>query len=298
MRRIFFTAALLALMPGQALACACGCSIFDVGTASLMPSGPGGMAYLQFDFLDQTQNWSGDSTAPAAGNDDKHIHSEFWQAGAQYVFGDNWGAMIEVPYAERTFKSAAPDNAGTFHHGALGDIKLMGLYSGFEPDNSSGVIFGVKVPSGDHTYAHFDADVEIGSGSTDVMFGAYKTGSFDVVQNYSWFAQAMWQHEVATQGGYTPGSELDAAAGVSYNNLGGGIVPLFQLLASRRGRDGGFVGDPEDTGYTRLLVSPGVEVRFDSWKLYGDVELPVYQHVNGNQLIAPAAYKFVLSYGF
>ena len=61
---------------------------------------------------------------------------------------------------------------------------------------------------------------------------------------------------------------------------------------------GATAGDPDETGYARLLVSPGVEVRFDSWKLYGDVELPVYQHVNGNQLIAPAAYKFVVSYGF
>jgi hypothetical protein len=298
MKRILAAACLFALLPGPALACACGCSIFDVGTSSLMPSGPGGTAFLQFDILDQTKNWSGSSGAPAANNNDKHIRTEFWMAGAQYMDGGDWGAMIEVPYAERSFTSADPDNAGTFRHGALGDIKLMGVYSGFDPDMSSGVIFGVKLPTGDHTYAHFDSDVEIGSGSTDILLGAYKTGSFDVTQTFSWFAQAMWQHEVATQDGYTPGSEFNAAAGVSYNNLGDGIAPLLQFLVSRRGRDGGPAGSPDSTGYTRLLVSPGVEVRFDSWKLYGDVELPVYQHVNGNQLIAPAAFKFVLSYGF
>jgi len=298
MKRIIFAAALLAFMPGEAWACACGCSIFDVGTSSLIPSGPGGTAFLELDLLDQTKNWSGDSSAPAANNGDKHIRSEFWLAGGQYMFDDDWGVMVEVPYTERMFHSTDPDNTGTFRHGALGDVKLMGVYSGFDPDMSSGVIFGVKLPTGDHTYAHFDPDVEIGSGSTDVIFGAYKTGAFDIAQSFSWFAQAMWQHEIATRDGYTPGSELNAAAGVSYNNLGARLVPILQMLVSRRGRDGGSTGEPDTTGYTRLLVSPGLEASLNGWKLYGDMELPVFQHVNGNQLIAPAAFKFVASYSF
>jgi hypothetical protein len=298
MKRIIFAAALLALVPREALACACGCSVFDVGTSSLIPSGPGGTAFLEFDFLDQTKNWSGNSGAPAANNDDKHIRSQFWLAGGQYMFGGDWGVMAEVPYTARYFRTTDPDNTGAFRYGALGDIKLMGVYSGFDPDMSSGVIFGVKLPTGDHTYAHFDPDVEIGSGATDVILGAYKTGAFDVAQSASWFAQAMWQHEIATQDGYTPGSEFNAAAGVSYNNLGSGITPLIQMLVSRRGRDSGPAGDSDSTGYTRLLVSPGLEVAFNGWKLYGDVELPVFQHVNGNQLIAPMALKFVASYGF
>ncbi|HUJ03636.1 MAG TPA: hypothetical protein VLW75_08375 [Rhizomicrobium sp.] len=299
MKRAFFACvAVLALVPAPAFACACGCSIFDVGTSSLIPSGPGGTAFLELDLLDQTKNWSGDSRAPAADNDDKHISSEFWLAGGQYMFDEDWGAMVEVPYTERLFKSADPDNTGTFRHDALGDIKLMGVYSGFDPDMSSGVIFGVKLPTGDHTYAHFDSDVEIGSGSTDLILGAYKTGAFDVSQSFSWFAQAMWQHEVATQNGYTPGSELNGAAGVSWNDMGAGLVPILQMLVSRRGRDSGANGEPDETGYTRLLISPGLEARIDSWKLYADVELPVYQHVNGDQLVAPAAFKFVASYAF
>ncbi len=297
-RAIFAAAAALALSPAQAWACACGCAVFDVGTSSLLPSGAGGTAFLELDLLDQTKNWSGSSSAPAADNEDKRIRSEFWQAGAQYMFDSDWGAMIEVPYTRRSFRTQESGPPQTARHGAFGDVKLMGMYSGFEPDMSSGVIFGVKLPTGDHSYGGFDPDTEIGSGSTDILLGAYKRGAFDIAETYSWFAQAMWQHEFATQSGYTPGSEFNAAAGVSYNDLGHGIVPLVQLLLSKRGRDSGPNGEPDATGYTRLLVSPGVEVRFDSWKLYGDVELPLYQHVNGNQLIAPTAFKFVLSYGF
>ncbi|HEV2561027.1 MAG TPA: hypothetical protein VGT78_02695 [Rhizomicrobium sp.] len=294
--KIFVLAVALALVPGQALACACGCSIFDVGTSSLIPSGPGGTAFLEYDFLDQTQNWSGNSRAPAANNDDKHISSNFFVAGAQYMFGDDWGAMAQLPYTQRYFRT---EDQGAFRHAALGDVRIMGTYSGFSPDMSQGVIFGMKLPTGDHSYAHFDPDVEIGSGSTDVLLGAYKTGALSADQSANWFAQAMWQHEIATQDGYTPGSEFNAAAGISYNNLAAGahVTPLLQILAARRGRDGG-TGDPGNTGYTRLLISPGLEVGFDTWKLYADVEVPVYQQVNGNQLMPPAALKFIVSHSF
>ena len=249
MKRVIFAAALLAFAPAPALACACGCAIFDVGTSSLIPSGPGGTAFLEFDFLDQTKNWSGSHRAPAAANDDKRITSDFWLAGGQYMYDDNWGVMAEIPYTERKFTSADPDNTGTFRHGALGDIKLMGVYSGFDPDMSSGIIFGVKLPTGDHTYAHFDSDVEIGTGSTDLLLGAYKTGALTIDQSFSWFGQALWQHELATQDSYTPGSELNAAVGVSYNNVGSGITPILQMLVSRRGRDSGPQGDSASTGY-------------------------------------------------
>ena len=61
------------LAPGVAFGCACGCGIFEVGTSSMFPSGEGGMAYVNYAFQDQNQNWSNNSKAPAANNGDKHI---------------------------------------------------------------------------------------------------------------------------------------------------------------------------------------------------------------------------------
>jgi len=46
------------------------------------------------------------------------------------------------------------------------------------------------------------------------------------------------------------------------------------------------------------LLSPGVEFRVHPVKIYADVELPVFQHVNGNQLVAPVLVKLNLSYMF
>ena len=64
---------LCSLIPGEALACACGCSIFDVGSTSLLPKegDHGGVVYFEWDHSDQNQNWSGTSKAPAANNGDK-----------------------------------------------------------------------------------------------------------------------------------------------------------------------------------------------------------------------------------
>ncbi|HEY1614014.1 MAG TPA: hypothetical protein VGF97_10025 [Rhizomicrobium sp.] len=288
------------LAPASAFACACGCAVFDVGTSSLLPSGPGGTVFLEYDFLDQNQNWSGSSRAPGANNPDKEIRSNFFLAGGQYMFNSDWGAMVEVPYTDRFFRTLDPGDPGSFDHGSLGDVRLMGVYSGFSPDMSTGVLFGLKLPTGDFTYPNLDPDTEIGSGSTDLLLGGYHTGSLTTDAAFGYFVQGLWEHEIATQNSYRPGFELNGAVGVSYQGwvLGSGlhVAPVAQAIVSVRARDGGANGDPLNTGYQRLLLSPGFEVDRDSWKFYADVELPAYQHMNGNQLIAPWAFKTVLSY--
>jgi hypothetical protein len=275
--------------------------VFDVGSSALIPYGPGGIAWLQYGFLDQTQNWSGSSRAPAADNGDKNIRTNFYTVGAQYMFNESWGVMAEVPYTDRHFVTVDSGAPETFNHVSLGDIRLMGVYSGFQPDMSAGIVAGAKLPTGDSTYAHFDPDVEIGSGSTDLILGAYKTGALTSDQSFHWFGQAMWQHEIATQHHYTPGSEFNAAAGISFEGWdlapNVNVAPLAQVIYSHRGQDSG-IGDPENTGYDRALVSPGISLAVDRWKLYADAEFAVYQNVNGNQLTAPVAFKAIVSYGF
>jgi hypothetical protein len=295
-------AGLAAGTPTAVLACACGCSVFDVGTSSLIPSGPGGTAFLEYDYADQGKNWSGTSGASPANNSDKDIRTNFFVAGGQYMFNEDWGVMAEVPYTDRHFVTANGGPPEAFNHSALGDVRLMGVYSGFEPDMSLGVTFGLKLPTGDHTFAHFDRDTEIGSGSTDVLLGAYKTGALTAAQSVNWFSQVVWQHEMATQGGYTPGSELNAALGASYEGWALGpnarISPIVQLIYSHRGHDSGPAANPLNSGYDRALISPGVEMSVNQWKAYADVEFPVYEDMTGNQLIAPAALKVIVSYSF
>ena len=296
-------ASLLGLSPASALACACGCGVFDVGTSSLFPTGAGGAAFVEYDFMDQNQNRSGVSAAPAADNNDKEIKTDFYTFGAQYMFNHEWGVMAELPYWSRTFKTDDGSGVDTFDHSAFGDVRLRGMYTGFSPDMSTGITFGVKLPTGDWKYGNFDRDTEIGTGSTDLLLGGYHRGALTKDNAFSYFVQIQWDKPVASQGGYTPGDEVDGAIGTHYNGLtfAGGkvrITPVLQLLVSQRARDSGPSANPGDSGYSRAIVSPGVEIGMGDWSLYGDVEVPVYQAYNGDQLAAHEAVKLILSRNF
>ena len=50
------------------------------------------------------------------------------------------------------------------------------MYTGFSKDLSTGLIFGLKFPSGDYTAPGFDPDDQIGSGSTDLILGGFHKG--------------------------------------------------------------------------------------------------------------------------
>ena len=292
----------LAFIPNLAWACACGCGVFDVGTSSLICNGKGATAFFEYDFMNQNHNWSGDSKAPNDNNDDKQIRSHFYTAGLQYMFSRQWGIMIDVPYTHRYFKTTDDDTGDIvgFNHSSFGDIRIQALYSGFSGDMSTGVSLGVKVPTGGFKDPNFDRDTAIGSGSTDLLLGVYHVGKITKDNSWVWFGQAQWDKPLAIQGGYRPGAEVDGAIGVYFNDLYFGkdtkLAPILQLIGSNRTKDGGPAADPPNTGYNRLMISPGLELDYKDIKFYGDVEFPIYQYMNGNQLVAPALFKFIVSY--
>ena len=126
--RFLRLAALTLFFPGLSLACACGCGIFDVGTSSMYASHAGGMAFVEYDCLDQRHNRSATSTAPAASSVDKAIRSGFMTVGGQYQFNRRWGLSAELPYWQRFFKTTDPDSGDivSSKHGALGGIRIKG----------------------------------------------------------------------------------------------------------------------------------------------------------------------------
>src|SRR5271170_7908259 len=169
----------IALAPSLASACACGCSVFDVGTPSLIPKGSGGTVWLEYDFMNQYINWHATKPSSAGNNDDKQIKTNFTTAGAQYMFNRNWGAMLTVPYTIRTFRTLGDSGlVNQYNHANFGDVRIWGMYTGLQEDMSLGLLAGFKLPTGDHTYNDFDRDTSIGSGSTDLLIAGYKVGYF------------------------------------------------------------------------------------------------------------------------
>ncbi len=294
----------LLLLPQTALACACGCSVFSVGAGSILPTMNGGTAWAEYDFMDQTRNWSGTKSAPAADNTDKEIKTEFFNVGAQYMFSCGWGVMVEAPVWDRDFRTDV--GGGTidgFHSTALGDIRLSAVYSGFSKAMTTGVTFGLKLPTGDYRAPGFDRDTQIGSGSTDLLLGAYHVGTLNRDESLSYFLNGQVEAPFASVGGYRPGATLDGAVGVIYHAPGYEdakvrIAPVLQLIGSARAHDTGPAANPQNSGYQRLMVSPGLEAQTGRWRLYGDVEVPIYQKVRGDQLTAPELVKVVVSRTF
>lgn len=305
MSKRFLLAALslLVFSPGAAFACACGCGVFDVGTGTMMPTGAGGTVWLEYDYMDQNINWSGTHRSDPANNSDKEIVSNFITAGGQYMFNRSWGAEIEIPYTIRTFDttgdSGAPRSA---HHGALGDVRVRGIYSGFSDDMLTGMTFGFKLPTGDRSFTGLDRDTAIGTGGTEWLLGAYHQGALTADGKFNWFVNGQWEHAFTVADHYRPGDEWDAAVGSYYNAgpLAGAdnVAPLLQFIGSDRLHDVGINANTDNSGYRRVLISPGVEYDIKAVKLYADVEIPIYQNINGNQLTAPVLTKFIVGYNF
>ncbi|HZV34151.1 MAG TPA: hypothetical protein VFB72_06195 [Verrucomicrobiae bacterium] len=300
------------LAPDAARACACGCSVFDVATSSMLPQGAGGMAYLEMDYQNQYRNWSGNSPSSAIKNPDKEIRTLFLVAGLQYFFNREWGIQVEVPYDFRTFKTesanpnAPPGAIAALQWSDIGDMRVKGIYTGFTDDLSIGLDFGLKLPTGSYThndaFGDVDRDTQLGTGSTDLLLGGFYRRHITEKIPLTLFAQTELDLPMLIRDDYRPGIELDSAVGVYYEGWKLGrvrITPVAQVIFSERTSDSGQnAANPVASGYQRLLLSPGLELHMHPISVYADVEFPVFQHMVGNQLVAPALFKLVFSYHF
>jgi hypothetical protein len=311
--RLLAVAVFLLLMPSSGWACACGCGVFEVGTASLFPRGGGGTFWLEYDFQDQYLNWHATHIASSGANGDRVLRTHFLTLGAQYMFNRKWGVMLELPYTYRYFKSV--QNSGEvrgFNFNTIGDIRIQGMYTGLSEDMSTGLLAGVKVPSGWWTYPHADRDTQIGTGTTDLLFGAYHLGTFPShlgqlpltfrERPFNWFIQGYYDLPLFTQEHYKVGREFDGAVGAYYDFGTVGplkeLAPTLSLIGSDRVRDSQSRANLQNSGYSRVMVAPGAEIKLGILRLYGDIEVPFYQNFNGNQVTAPVLFKTILSYDF
>ncbi len=303
-KKFLATVFLVSIISNEALACACGCGVFNIGTSTLIPNEQGGTAFLQYDYMNQAQNWHKTKDSNEH-NHDKRINTQTVTAGMQYMFNRDWGAAIRVPYMTRELKTKPHKSSlQDARNSDLGDIRLNGIYSGFSADMSTGLIFGLKLPTGSTKMYGFSRNTQIGTGSTDSILGAYHVGRIDNAGKFNYFAQASWDHPLMIHQGYHPGDEVSGATGVSYNAgqfLGfKKITPILQFTGSRKTQDSGWAtaDHNKDTGYTMVFFAPAIEFSFSDFKIYADIEFPAYRSVNGNQLVAQNLYKVILGYNF
>ncbi len=302
---VLMFSALLALgQPLQSHACACGCGMFDVGMPGLgLPSAAGGSINIQDTLLDQNSAMQGSHRIPLGQSPDQKIQTNFLNLNAQYTFNHEWGVMAMVPYWQRTFDTNANFGGGApdvVNHrvNTLSDVRIMGMYTGFSPDMSSGLIFGLKLPTGTYTASGFDRDTQPGTGSTDLLLGGYQVGQ---ERTWGWYAQGMLRSAVATRDGYRPGNSLQLVLGMHYdaNPYDEDLIPLLQLNATVRNADSGSQSDPLNSGLKSLYLSPGALYNLTkNLQVNALLYLPLVREVNGIQLVPNQIVSAGLTYSF
>lgn len=337
--RIAFVAA-FALSPliamDNALACAaCGDTLSKDWGAQGIKTTPGFTADLYYDYVNQNQQRYGSDAASSA------KISELWLAGQEIedytvtrtttaAFNyttDTWGVNAYLPFVQRTHgtfgdngasASSSPDYSSysSSSDNSIGDIRIIGRYSGLSADKTAGIIAGIKLPTGS-TDANFnsgaaastplDPSLQIGTGSTDLILGGFLTGT---IEEYGWFAQGTVQHAVATKSfagdDYRPGDAYLLNTGIRHAKFGAKFTPMLQLNYIHRQPDTGAAATPPDaltggdaTGGTHVYLAPGALIRVDGGtSVYGFIQLPVYQYVNSLQLSPRYTVTLGISHSF
>ena len=292
--------AVLVLAPAGASACSsCGCTL---SSDMFAPAGdPGGFqADLRFDDFNQDQLRAGAGKfdrGSAQVPNERELQSETvnrnYNLFLDYAPNADWGIAAQIPYFNRYHATIAPGDAdtSTSHTKSIGDARLLARYRGLASDRSVGLLFGLKLAtgsfhekfiSGPQEGAPLDRGLQPGTGTTDLLLGAYTYGAAN--RDWDYFGEAILQQPLASREGFRPGAGLNVSVGARYMSLEG-ITPQIQLNMRSERRESGPDADVGNSGATLVFVSPGVTVQLTpKSSIYGFLQLPVYQRVNGLQI--------------
>jgi hypothetical protein len=317
-RRVALFAACALAIPATALA-SCGAENCPLDHASRWSEAPFAFE-VSYQYIDQNQPRVGTDDA-AVGAVSRH-HDEIrtlnraTTARATYRFARAWSISAALPYIERFHAHIHNDLGGPVYerweYGGIGDLELVGLRS-FGGGGSGSRYFataGVKTPTGVTEVKNEDGDqpepaARPGSGSWDFLAGAGVewllggrpaedgAGSIPLRLSVTGRLNGRGTEE------YRIGSQVQAHV-ASEVPVGRAFALLGQANFRIRGKDdvGASGLEEEDTGGSWLYLSPGLRVSTGTRaSIYGLVQIPVYQRVNGIQLVSDVNLYFGVTGG-
>jgi hypothetical protein len=298
---LLFLACGLLLAPFAANACSsCGCTLSTGWDSQGFATAQGFRVELRYDYLNQSQLRSGtdavdhaDYPPPQDFELEQDTINRYTTLGLDYNSGHDWGINAAIPWVDRDH-STIPEGeteVATSHSSSIGDVRVLARYDGFGPEKNTGLQFGLKLPTGSHDVRFatgpeagepLDRGLQPGTGTTNLLVGAYRFGPMG--QDWDWFAQGMLEVALDSSDGFRPGTALNLNAGVRYM-AHARVLPELQLNTRFAQRDSGDAADVDNSGGTLVDLSPGVTVQAsDKLHLFGYLQLPIYQRVNGFQL--------------
>jgi hypothetical protein len=309
--------------PLAALACAtCGCTLSADGAMGYAVN-TGWRINFEYDYIDQDELRHGMHATSAQqvvdapslpaldGGEIEHgTLNRYFTLGLGYSPNPDWNLDLRLPYVERGHSTygvqlqpyqtaeTAPGQLSSTRVSGLGDARFIASYQGLLAEKNLGLQLGIKLPTGSYgtavkfssgpiAGAPLDASLQAGTGSTDLIIGAYYYRA--VSENFGAFANVQLQAAIAEaqhQPGddFRPGNAATLSFGLRYE-ADPKWVPQLQVNLSRKDRDQGALADVPDTAGTVAYVSPGMTIAVASnLHLYGFVQLPVYSELAGYQL--------------
>ena len=264
---------------------------------------PGVRFDLRFEYIDQDQPMSGSSKVGVgqipAHHDEVRTINRNWLATFDYTFNDKWGVAATLPVVDRDHthihNHQGQQLVENWNFTEVGDVRVLGRRQWSSENrealriDSYGVTFGLKLPTGATDVRNADGDLaeralQPGSGTTDLLLGAYL--SRQLGPGSSWFTAVQVQQPLNSHDNFKPGLRVGFDVGYRYG-ASDKLTLMVQLNALYKDRDQGAEAEPDDSGGKFLFVSPGLSyVIAKKVQLYGFVQLPLYQYVNGVQLTA------------
>ncbi len=311
-------------VPVAVWACAtCGCTL-SADAAAGYSSIPGLRFSFEYDYVNQDRLRGGTGGATPAqivnnpsdptlggGEIEKQTINRYLTIGMSYSPNSEWNVNVLVPYVMRTHTTfgqqqspyipsqTASDRFSGARLSELGDIKVIGSYQGLLPTHNLGVQLGVKLPTGHYgTAVNFntgpnagsplDASLQAGTGSTDLIVGAYYYRA--VSQNFDAFVNGQFQSAVRHKqdqpgNDFRPGNAASMSFGLRYE-AHPQWVPQLQVNLLHKSADQGARADRPDTAGTVAYLSPGVTLHlFGNMHLFAFAQVPVYSNLDGYQLL-------------
>ena len=305
----------LSTLPVAALACSsCGCTLNADWGSQGFKSGEGLSLDLRHDRYTQNQLRSGTGTVdrgaislPTDQEIQQSTENRITTLTLDYGFASGWGLSLQVPHIARDHTTVAEGDSeiSSSHSSGLGDVRVVARYQGFSEARDWGLQLGLKFATG-ATDVNFsagpqagealDAGLQPGTGSTDLLLGAYRFGTLSGRLDH--FSHAMLQVPLNSKNGFKPGVGLNLSTGLRYAS-DGPLVPQVQLNARIEGRESGENADIPNSGATLVYLSPGATWALsEAVQAYGFVQLPIWQRVNGLQLEPKYSVSVGLRYGF
>ncbi len=257
--------------------------------------------YMSADTLRSGKSRVAPSGEPDATDETRTLNRNLL-ASIDYSGGAQWGVSAQLPWVSRFHEHIFNDpvNGPTteqWRFQKFGDMRVIGRYQFLglpEHRSAAGAQFGLKLPTGSTTVSNGDGAraeraLQPGTGTTDLVLGVYYNAPRGV-RDFSWFVQAMAVSPLNSREDYRPGRQLTLSTGLN-KPLNDGVNALLQLNLSHKARDSGAQAEPEESGGFQAFLSPGLGVAVSRRaRLYGFVQLPVYQRVNGIQLTADRSF--------